>query len=90
MQNANEVKSHIRAIGQTRKITNAMHLVSSARIKKMMPSVEYNRLYFRRAQSAMRHILASGGEITHPYLLKKDGERTTFIVISGDKGMVGS
>lgn len=90
MQNTGEIRSHIRAVEQTRKITNAMYLVSSARMKKVMPHVDYNRRYFRRAQSAMQHILASGGEIEHPYLLDRGSENTTFIVIAGDKGMVGS
>lgn len=89
MQNLNEIRHHIRAIEQTRKITNAMHLVSTARMKRVMPHVEYNRLYFSRVQAAMQDILSSGDGLEHPYLAEPGGARTTYIVISGDKGMAG-
>ena len=90
MENMNEIRQHIRAVTQTKKITNAMHLVSSARMKKVMHHVEYNRRYLSHVHSAMNHILASPGEVTHPYLQDRGQKRSTYVVISGDKGLVGS
>ena len=93
MQNINEIRQHIRAIEQTRKITNAMHLVSSARMKKVMPQLDYNRMYFARVQNAMQEILAaSDNDVTesHPYLADRGSSHITYIVVSGDKGMAGA
>ncbi len=90
MQNMNEIKQHIRAIEQTRKITNAMHLVPSSRMKRVMPHVEYNRTYFDRVQAAMRDIVTSSEGFDHPYLRDRGDKNVTYIVISGDKGMAGA
>nr|MDD6335081.1 ATP synthase F1 subunit gamma [bacterium] len=89
MQNMNEIRQHIRAIEQTRKITNAMDLVSSSRMKRVMPHVNYNRLYFSRVQAAMEDIIASSQGFHHPYLDDRGDQSVTYIVISGDKGMAG-
>lgn len=90
MRSMNEIRHHIRAVEQTRKITNAMNLISSVRIKKIMPQVEYNRRYLIHVQSAMNHVLASSEDFDHIYLRDRGDKHTTYIVIAGDKGMVGS
>lgn len=89
MQNLNEIRQHIRAIEQTRKLTNAMYLVASSRMKKALSHVEYDRFYFHKVEAAMREILREGGKIHHPYLEDHGGERCGFIIIAGDKGMAG-
>lgn len=89
MQNTNEIRRHINAVRQTRKITNAMKLVSTARIKKAMQNLKYNNFYFERVQSAMKDILLSPHPVDHPYLSLGRGKKRAYIVISGDKGMVG-
>lgn len=91
MQNLNEIRRHVDAIEQTKKITNAMQLVSSSRMKRVMQQVEYNRTYGAHVKNAMAHILTSSRGITHPYLQPREKiKNTTYIVISGDKGMVGA
>ena len=42
MQNVSEIRHHIAAVGQTRKITNAMQMVSSARMRKFAVHIPYN------------------------------------------------
>ena len=90
MQNANEIRAHIAAVRQTRKITNAMHLVASSRLKKVMSHIEYNNAYFSRVQATMKDILQSSESVTHEYLTGRGGERRTYIVVAGDKGLAGA
>ena len=90
MQNTNEIRAHIAAVQQTRKITNAMHLVSSSRLKKVMSHIEYNNAYFSRVQATMKDILQSSEAVTHEYLTGREGDRRTYVVVSGDKGMAGA
>ncbi|MDR1928399.1 MAG: ATP synthase F1 subunit gamma [Oscillospiraceae bacterium] len=90
MQKTNEIRHHISAVSETRKITNAMHLVASARAKKVIPKMEYNRLYMLQVQSVMKDLLLSPHIERHRYIGKRTRKHKTFIVISGDKGMAGS
>ena len=88
--NIHDIRHHIRAVAETRKITSAMHLISSARMKKILQAVEYNRLYKLHIESAMNEILESNTDYELPYLAPRGEKNKTYIVISGDKGMVGS
>ena len=90
MQTVSEIRHHIHAVTQTRKITSAMETVSSARMKKFSVHIPYNNTYYQRLQSVMKDILASSQDVNHPYLLRHRGHRHTYIVIAGDKEMAGS
>lgn len=85
-----EIRHHIRAVEQTRKITNAMNLISSARMKKAMPHVEYNRRYTAELQDSMHDLLAAADSFDYRYLRPRLDTQNTYIVIAGDKGMVGA
>ena len=94
MANPSEIRHHIAAVDQTKKITGAMELVSSTRMKRVMRHIEQNRRYFVSVQRTMKELLVSSqNNVSHPYLCDNcpDTEHhSTFIVISGDKGLCGS
>ena len=90
MENVSEIRHHISAVGETRKITNAMEMVSSAKMRKFAGYIPYNQVYFEKLQSTMKDILMSSQNISHPYLDTHRGHRRAYIVIAGDKGMAGS
>ncbi len=91
MSNLNEVRQHIGAVSQTRKITNAMYLLSTSRMRRAILHADYNHEYFIRVRTSMRGILARSESVSHPYLVEHPKEeRAAFIVIAGDKGLCGS
>jgi F-type H+-transporting ATPase subunit gamma len=90
MPKANEIRHHIAAVEETRKITNAMQLVATARAKKVLPKMEYNRLFLAQVQSVMKDLLLSPHLAEHPYLAWHSHQRRTYIVVSADKGMAGA
>ena len=90
MQSVSEIRHHIGAVTQTRKITKAMKMISTARMKKFASHIPYNIGYFEKMQSIMKDILQSSQGIEHPYLGTHRGPRRTYLVIAGDKDMAGS
>ena len=90
MPKANEIRHHINAVAETRKITNAMQLVATARAKKVIPKMEYNRLFLAQVQSVMKDLLLSPHLEGHAYLHWHSHQKRTYIVISADKGMAGA
>ena len=90
MQSVSEIRHHISAVEQTKKIINAMQMVSSARMRKFSVHIPYNNMYFSRLQSTMKDILELSKNVEHPYLQTHRGHRRTYIVIAGDKEMAGS
>lgn len=91
MASTTEIRHHIAAVEQTMKITGAMEMVSSTRIKRVMSHIEQNRRYFEYVQRTMKEILISSKDVSHRYLSDVPEEcHCTFIVISSDKGLCGS
>lgn len=91
MASPSEIRHHIAAVEQTKKITGAMEMVSSTRMKRVMCHIEQNNRYFDYVQRTMKEILTTAQEVSHPYLCEvPEDKHCTFVVISGDKGLCGS
>jgi len=90
MQKANEIREHISAIEQTRKITGAMEMISSNRMRQVMSHIEFNRKYFDNIRRSIKEILESTHDVSHPFLIERERKHLTYVVISGDKGFCGA
>ena len=91
MPSMSDIRFHIKSVTQTRQITNAMHLVSAARMRKALRGIEQNRAYFYRAVAAMQDIRSRPGGCCHPYIMRRDlTGKAAYIVIAGEKGLSGS
>ena len=90
MAKTNEIRHRILAIEQTKKITGAMEMVSSNRMNQVMTHIEQNRIYFANIRRTMKELLSTFDDVRHPYLVGRQRHKTTFMVISGDKGLCGS
>ena len=95
MPKANEIRHRISAVEETRKITNAMQLVATARAKKVMPQMEYNQTFLRQVQGVMKELLLSTQKKIDAYCdeklseLKLESEtRGDFIKIRDDEYLV--
>lgn len=94
MANLREIRLRIKSVEETKKLTNAMHLISSSKLKKAKKSLEQTLPYFERMQTTMESIVSHMPSFTHKYFAEgreiKDREvKRLYVVISGDKGMCG-
>jgi F-type H+-transporting ATPase subunit gamma len=89
MINMNEIKNRIGAISQTRKITKAMHLISTVKMRNALEKQAQNKTYIDKIRAIIKDILYYSHGIEHPFLNENPGDRTAFIVIAGDKGLCG-
>ena len=95
MANAREIQNRIKSIQDTRKITNAMYLISSTKLKKSRKLLEDTEPYFYTLQSLIRRILRHMGDTEHPYFnarkeIKEENRIRGLVVITGDKGLAGA
>jgi len=90
VQKPNEIREHILAVEQTKKITGAMELISSTRMRQVMGHIEHNRRYFTDIRRTMKEILTSSQEISHPFLHERERRHCTYVVFSADKGFCGA
>lgn len=93
MASITEIRQRMRSIEQTLKITNAMYLISSSKVKKARKQLSDVEPYFEKIASTMLEIFRYSPTMCHRYL---DGhpenkeKQSGFVVITGDKGLAGA
>lgn len=92
MAGLREIQNRIRSIQDTRKITNAMYLISSTKLKKARKELADTEPYFYALQNILRRIQRHLPNMESPYF-EKEGHKSKkmgLLVISGDKGLAGA
>lgn len=94
MANIKEIQDRMNGIRDTRKITNAMYLISSSKLRKARKNMEKVSDYFMTIKKTVGDILDHMPEMEHIYLekkgKKKEDIKKAFLVITADKGLAGS
>ena len=67
MPSLKEIKGRIGSVQSTLKITSAMKLVASAKLRRAQQAIEGMRPYERKLQKMLEHLLASGATVSGPY-----------------------
>ena len=94
MANAREIQSRMRSIQDTMKITNAMYMISSSKLKKARKMLDDTEPYFYTLQSIINQIVQHVPDMNHHYFRSADtkgkDKKIGYIVITADKGMAGA
>ena len=96
MASTAEIKGRIASVRQTQKITNAMYLIASTKLRKARSDLEATRPYFAALRTEIKRIFrTANGVVDSPYFYPADKEVDldgTFgcLVITADKGLAGS
>ena len=94
MAGITEIRGRMRSIQQTLKITNAMYLISSAKVKKARKQLQEVEPYFDRLAKTILDIFRHSPQLQHRYIeghhKPKEERKTGFVVITGDKGLAGA
>ncbi len=95
MPNMREIRERIASIQQILKITNAMYLMSSSKLKKARKSLEDTEPYFYKLQETIESVLEHTPHIRQRYFDKRsdippEKHQKGYVVITADKGLCGS
>ena len=95
MANVREIKSRMKSIQDTMKITNAMYMISSTKLRKARTSLEETEPYFFTLQSMIdriiRHLPDIENEFFNHRTYKAPEDRVQgIIVVTADKGLAGA
>lgn len=89
MNSVSEIRHHIRVVADTSKITRAMYLISSAKMKRAMYLHEQNLAFFNQVRSGIRFILDTAGGPINNRFFREHGSKAAYLVIAADKGLCG-
>lgn len=83
------IKRRIKSIGNTRKITKAMEMISAVKMRKAVANVLATRSYSNLAWEMLTEIGKKTDVSLHPLLQKRDVKRIGLILITSNRGLAG-
>ncbi|MEO8003047.1 MAG: F0F1 ATP synthase subunit gamma [Arenimonas sp.] len=90
MAGGREIKTKIKSVQNTRKVTRALEMVSASKIRKAQERMKASRPYARLIKQMIGHIAKANSEYTHPFMVdRSDIKRIGYIVVSTDRGLCG-
>ncbi|PKM95316.1 MAG: ATP synthase F1 subunit gamma [Firmicutes bacterium HGW-Firmicutes-1] len=89
MASMRDIKRRKTSVQSTGQITKAMKLVSTAKLQKAKVKAEETRPFFRKIYATISSIIKTSGNVKHPLLLEREGNRHTYIVITSNRGLAG-
>ena len=90
MASGREIKTKIKSVQNTRKVTRALEMVSASKIRKAQELMKASRPYARAMRQMIGHIAKANSEYKHPFLGEREEiKRVGYIVVSTDRGLCG-
>ena len=68
MASMKEIREHIASIQSTQKVTNAMYLIASTKMRRAKEDLAKTRPFFDAVSTQIKQIFQHAGEIESPYL----------------------
>ena len=90
MAGSKEIKTKIKSVQNTRKITKAMEMVAASKMRKAQERTRAARPYAEKIRNVAAHLSHANPEYRHPYLVTRDSvKKVGIIVVTADKGLCG-
>jgi len=89
MAGAKEIRTQIKSIQNTQKITKAMEMVAASKMRKAQDRMRASRPYAEKMRNVVAHMGKAHPEYKHPYLMQREARRVGLIVVSTDQGLCG-
>ena len=90
MAGAKEIRTQIKSIQNTQKITKAMEMVAASKMRKAQERMLASRPYAEKIRNVIGHLANAHPEYQHPFLVEREEvKRVGFILISTDRGLCG-
>ncbi len=89
MAGAKEIRTKIRSIRNTQKITKAMEMVAASKMRKAQDRMNEARPYAEKMRNVVSHLAHAHPEYKHPYTVEREARRVGYIIVSTDRGLCG-
>ena len=90
MAGAKEVRVKIASIKSTQKITRAMQMVATSKMRRAQERMRLARPYAQKMRAVIGHLNEANPDYRHPFLTERPVKAVGFIIVSTDRGLCGS
>jgi F-type H+-transporting ATPase subunit gamma len=85
-----EIRAKISSVKSTQKITKAMQMVATSKMRRAQERMRLARPYATRMLEVIGHLTEANPDYRHPFLVTREPKAVGIIVISSDRGLAGA
>jgi F-type H+-transporting ATPase subunit gamma len=90
MAGSKEIRTKIKSVQNTRKITKAMEMVAASKMRKAQERMRHARPYGDKIRTIAAHLAHANTEYRHPFLIRREGVKDVGVItVTSDKGLCG-
>ena len=89
MPGTKEIRSKIASVKSTQKITKAMQMVATSKMRRAQERMRLARPYAQKMRNVIGHLTEANPDYRHPFLVTREPKAVGIIVISTDRGLAG-
>ncbi len=90
MAGIKEIRTKIKSVQNTRKITKAMEMVAASKMRKAQDRMRAGRPYATKVREIAAHLMQAHPDYSHPYMIERTDVRAVgVVVVTTDKGLCG-
>jgi F-type H+-transporting ATPase subunit gamma len=89
MPGTKEIRSKIASVKSTQKITKAMQMVATSKMRRAQDRMKLARPYAEKMRTVIGHLNEANPDFKHPFLVERETRAVGIIIISTDRGLAG-
>ncbi|MGC1459086.1 MAG: F0F1 ATP synthase subunit gamma [Steroidobacteraceae bacterium] len=89
MPGTKEIRTKIASVKSTQKITKAMQMVATSKMRRAQDRMKLARPYAEKMRTVIGHLNEANPDFRHPFLMEREPKSVGFILISTDRGLAG-
>jgi F-type H+-transporting ATPase subunit gamma len=89
MPGTKEIRTKIASVKSTQKITKAMQMVATSKMRRAQDRMKLARPYAQKMRNVIGHLTQANPDYKHPFLQERDVKSVGIIVVSTDRGLAG-
>ena len=89
MAGAKEIRTKIKSVKNTQKITRAMEKVAMSKMRRAQDRMAAARPYAEKLRRTLGHVAQANLEYKHPFMVERPVKRVAYLIVSTDRGLCG-
>src|SRR5579862_5511461 len=89
MPGTKEIRTKIASVKSTQKITKAMQMVATSKMRRAQDRMKLARPYAEKMRTVIGHLYDANPDFRHPFLIEREPKSIGIIIISTDRGLAG-
>jgi F-type H+-transporting ATPase subunit gamma len=89
MPGTKEIRTKIASVKSTQKITKAMQMVATSKMRRAQDRMKLARPYADKIRNVIGHLTEANPDYRHPFLVERETKSVGLIIISTDRGLAG-